>query len=223
MVQSVTDTDFEAEVLQADGPVLVDFWADWCAPCRALAPVIASVAERHAGRLKVVKVDVDAAPMAASRYRVQSIPTLGLFVGGNLLQALQGAVPEAVIDDFLEKHIPDLTAASVTDTALAEALAQPDVAQRPVVFDLRAAFDFSRGHIRGAVHAETDALEAALSAHPDRRIVLVCRTGEASRAAASGFSDRTPPVAYLIDGVLGWEGSGRPTYSTQEEEELRDE
>ena len=81
-VRVLTDENWETEVMRAEGPVLVDFWASWCPPCRLLAPEVAALAGTLAGRVAVGKLDVDANPLAASRYRVRSIPTLLLFEGG---------------------------------------------------------------------------------------------------------------------------------------------
>ncbi len=92
-VQSVTTTDFDQEVLQSDVPVLVDFWAAWCGPCRAIAPHVDAVAEEYAGKAKVVKLNVDDAPEIAGRYGVQSIPTLIVFKGGQKVGEMVGAGP----------------------------------------------------------------------------------------------------------------------------------
>ena len=94
-VQAVTTTDFDQEVLQSDVPVLVDFWAAWCGPCRAIAPHVDAVAEEYAGKAKVVKLNVDDAPEIAGRYGVQSIPTLIVFKGGQKVGEMVGAGPNA--------------------------------------------------------------------------------------------------------------------------------
>lgn len=91
---SVTEETFEREVLKADLPVLTDFWAAWCAPCRMIAPIIEELAGEYEGRLKVAKVDVDANPDLASRYSVRSIPTLAVFKGGQLVERIVGYVPK---------------------------------------------------------------------------------------------------------------------------------
>lgn len=93
----VSDT-FATEVLEAQEPVLVDFWATWCAPCRALAPTVEELGRRFEGRLKVVKVDVDGAPDLAARYGVQSIPTVVLFQAGSEAVRLVGARPLAAYE-----------------------------------------------------------------------------------------------------------------------------
>ena len=94
---AVTTADFEKEVLQSDVPVLVDFWAPWCPPCRAIGPTLDALADEYQGKAKVVKVDVDDEPEVASRYGVSSIPALLLFKGGEQIGQLVGAHPKASI------------------------------------------------------------------------------------------------------------------------------
>jgi thioredoxin 1 len=90
-VKAVTDADWESEVLKADVPVLVDFWAEWCGPCRAVAPVVEEIASEQAGALKVVKLNVDDNPLTARSYRVMSIPTLMVFAQGEERKRLVGS------------------------------------------------------------------------------------------------------------------------------------
>ena len=94
-VLAVGDDSFEREVLQSPTPVLIDFWAPWCAPCRAVAPVVEEIAKEYAGRLKVVKMNVDDNPQTPSRYGVRGIPNLILFEGGQVKEQIVGAVPKA--------------------------------------------------------------------------------------------------------------------------------
>lgn len=94
-IQEVGDSSFEAEVLKSPLPVLVDFWAPWCGPCKAIAPVVAELAKEYAGRLKVVKVNVDDHPQSPSRYGVRGIPNLILFKDGQVRDQIVGAVPKA--------------------------------------------------------------------------------------------------------------------------------
>ena len=94
-VQQVSDESFDKEVLQADLPVLIDFWAPWCGPCKAIAPVVAELAKEYDGKLKVVKMNVDDNPQTPSKYGVRGIPNLILFKGGQVRDQIVGAVPKA--------------------------------------------------------------------------------------------------------------------------------
>ena len=94
-VTHVTDANFEQEVLKSPTPVLIDFWAPWCGPCRAIAPVVDEVANDYAGRLKVVKINVDDNPMTPGRYGVRGIPNLPIIKGGEVKEQIIGAVPKA--------------------------------------------------------------------------------------------------------------------------------
>ena len=97
----LTDGNFDAEVLKSDLPVLVDFWATWCGPCKMLAPAVAEIAEAYAGRVKVGKVNVDDAPGLAARYGITSIPALLLFRNGEVARTSVGFVPKADIAAML--------------------------------------------------------------------------------------------------------------------------
>jgi thioredoxin 1 len=102
-VVEVDDTTFEAEVTQAEMPVLADFTAAWCGPCKKLAPLVEEIAGEYDGRLKVVKVDVDKARSVAAKYAVMSVPTLILFDGGKVKDQVTGLVPKRAIVDRVEK------------------------------------------------------------------------------------------------------------------------
>ena len=101
----VTDATFDQEVLQSDIPVLVDFWAVWCAPCRIIAPIVEELAQEKKGQLKVTKMDVDNNQNTAVKYGIRSIPTLLLFKNGDVVDQIVGAVPKSTLESRLEKHI----------------------------------------------------------------------------------------------------------------------
>jgi thioredoxin len=104
-VKIVTDASFEADVLKADVPVLVDFWAPWCGPCRMVAPVLEKVAEAYAGRVTVVKLNTDENPEVSMRYGIRSIPTIALFKGGEVVDGVIGVAPQPFFEEMLSKHV----------------------------------------------------------------------------------------------------------------------
>jgi thioredoxin len=104
-VRAVTTTDFQRQVLSAPGLVLVDFWAAWCPPCRRLAPTLEALAAEYAGKLTVVKVDVDESPELAARYGIQSIPTLILFRDGQVVDRRLGALPMGELRPFVDVRL----------------------------------------------------------------------------------------------------------------------
>jgi thioredoxin 1 len=102
-ITQVGDNNFDAEVLRAQLPVLIDFWAPWCGPCRTIAPVIEELAQAYAGKLKVTKMNVDENPLTPSRYGVRGIPNLLLIKDGAVKEQIVGAVPKAKLVDAIEK------------------------------------------------------------------------------------------------------------------------
>ena len=110
-VREVSDASFENEVLNSERPVLVDFWAAWCAPCRMLAPTVEAVADKYAATASVVKLNVDDNPSVSQRYGIKGIPTLILFKNGHEEERVVGATSEGAISRMLDKHISTATAA----------------------------------------------------------------------------------------------------------------
>ena len=116
-VTEVNDADFEKQVLQSDTPVLVDFWAAWCGPCRALAPVVDQVADEYQGKLKVMKMDVDKNNATPGRYGIRGIPALLIFKGGKVAEQIVGFVPKEQIDQTLARVMTATTSPSAGDSA----------------------------------------------------------------------------------------------------------
>src|SRR2546423_3660756 len=111
-VKDVNDSNFEQDVLSATEPVLVDFWAEWCAPCRMLAPTVDAVAEKYAGRASVVKVNVDDNPTVSQKYGIKGIPTLILFKNGKEEERIVGATSKEAISRMIDKHVSASTGAA---------------------------------------------------------------------------------------------------------------
>lgn len=104
-VLTLNDTSFETEVIKSDKPVLVDFWATWCAPCKAIAPTIDAIAEEYDGQIKVGKVNVDDSPATPGKYGVRGIPTIILFKDGKVVDQVVGAVPKAQLEALIKKAL----------------------------------------------------------------------------------------------------------------------
>jgi thioredoxin 1 len=102
---AVTDSSFEQDVIASEIPVLVDFWAPWCGPCRVVATVVDEIANQYEGKIKVVKLNTDENPGIATQYGIRSIPTLMLFKGGQKVDSVVGAVPKTTIANTIEKHL----------------------------------------------------------------------------------------------------------------------
>lgn len=105
LIVNATDASFENDVLKSDGPVLVDYWAPWCGPCKMVAPILDEIAGEYEGKLKIVKVNVDDNPGTAQKYGVRGIPTLSLFKGGSIEATKVGALSKSQLTAFLDSNI----------------------------------------------------------------------------------------------------------------------
>ena len=112
MALEFTDSNFEQEVINSNEPVLVDFWATWCGPCKLIAPAIEELAKEYEGKVKVGKLDIDANPTVPTQYGIRSIPTLLVFKGGKMVEQIVGAVPKQEIVRALGNHIEETSQAA---------------------------------------------------------------------------------------------------------------
>jgi thioredoxin len=204
-VHAVNDATFEAEVLRSDLPVLVDLYADWCQPCKQLSPIVAQVAEELAGKVKVVKVDVDSSPMVAQTFRAQSIPMLLVIAQGRVVQHHVGVLDKPGIFRLLEPVMPR-SAAEVSVEELAAWLAQG----KALPVDIRDDASFGRYRIPTAIHVPADQLasrSSELQPFDGRIRVLYGRSNEAKDTAEKLQADGVQ-VGYLAGGFLHWEADG---------------
>jgi thioredoxin 1 len=205
-ITTVTEATFEREVLASELPVLVDLYADWCAPCKVLEPRVAEVAQEFDGKLKVVKVNVDQSPRLAQMLQARSIPMLALFVGGRVAGVLQGQVAKHEIVDLVSPHLPG-AAEEVPPVELSKLLR----ARQVLVLDVREAGPFARAHVPSAVNIPlvdlpTRIKEVAAARKP---VVIYDRSGgEDAKNALKLLEAKDLPAILLKGGFLGWEAEG---------------
>ena len=205
-VIKVTDRTFEAEVLRSELPVLIDLYADWCQPCKQIAPIVDQLSEELAGKLKCVQVDVDQNPMIAQSFRVQSIPMLVLVHESRVVDQVLGAVDKQALLRLVKPVLP----ASANEVAPKD-LAQLVSLRRAVPVDVRDASAFGRYRIPGAIHVPADkVLDRASELRPsDGRVrVLYARSTDEARDLAEKLLAKGVQVGFLAGGFLHWEADG---------------
>jgi thioredoxin 1/putative thioredoxin len=202
----VTERTFEQEVLTSELPVLLEFSAEWCGPCKQMAPDLLALARELEGKAKVVTLDIDKSPNIPRQMGVQSVPTFVVFHGGRPVGGKVGAMRKAELRALLDPYLPRAEGA-----IRPEELVQLLQAARVSLVDTREAAVFNRAHLPTAINLPLEEIETRLAelhmlpATP----VLYCRSGDRTKELAAKLAEQGLPVAYLEGGVLGWEASGQ--------------
>jgi thioredoxin 1/putative thioredoxin len=203
----IAEKDFERDVLRSELPVLIDFYADWCAPCKTVAPELEALAQELEGKAKVVKVDVERSKRLAATLRIQNIPMFMVFVRGRPVAAEQGVLRRKQLREMIEPFLPRAEGA-LRALELAEALREGQA----VPVDTRDAGSYGRARIPGAVHMPLEEIEsrlAELHMLPGAPI-LYCRSGDKTKEMADKLAEQGVPVGFLEGGLLSWEAEGLP-------------
>lgn len=206
-IAQVTEREFEQEVIRSEVPVLIEFSAEWCAPCKQIAPEVEAFAREMRGKVKVVKVDIDRAPLLARELRVQSVPTFMVFAEQRIVDVQVGAIGKKQMHAMMEPFMPRAEGA-IKPLELAELLRQGAV----TAVDTRDAGAYGRAHVPGAAHMALEEIENRLAElHMiAERPVLYCRSGDKSKDLSARLMEQGMPVAFLEGGFLGWEAEGLP-------------
>jgi thioredoxin len=202
---TVTEKNFEQEVLLSEEPVLVEFGAEWCGPCKTMAPELMALSHELKGKAKVVTIDIDRSPAIARQLGVQSVPTFVVFHQGRPVGGKVGAVQRRELRDLIDPFLPRAEGA-LKPEELAVLLKEG----RVCTVDTREAPVFARAHLPGAVNMPAEEIETRLAelhmlpATP----VVYCRAGDKTKELAAKLAEQGVPVAFLEGGVLGWEAAG---------------
>jgi len=206
-VGTVTDHTFEQEILLSELPVLVEFSAEWCGPCKTVAPELRALADELQGKAKVVTIDVDRSPVIARELGVQSVPTFVVFHQGRPAGGRVGALRRTQLREMIEPFLPR-AAGALRPPELAELLKRKQV----VPVDTRDAAAYRRAHLPSAVSMPIEELPnrlAELHMLPGAP-VLYCRSGDKTKELAEKLAEQGTPVAFLEGGLLAWEAEGLP-------------
>ena len=203
----VTERDFEQQVLMSEVPVLVQFTADWCQPCKTIAPEVEAFAAEMESKLKVLRVDIDKSQALARQLRIQSVPTFMLFVDQRLGDVQVGALGKKQLRAMVEPFLPR-SAGALKARELAELIKQGAV----VPVDVRDAAAYARAHLPGAKSMPLEELESRLAElyMLPGQPALYDRSGDKTKELAERMADQGTPVAFLEGGILAWEAEGLP-------------
>jgi len=206
-VPTIDERAFEQEVMMTELPVLVEFSAEWCGPCKVVAPELEALSRELEGKAKIVKIDIDRSPLLSRQLGIQSVPTFVVFQNGRPVGGRVGALKRAQLREMLDPYLPRAQGALKP-----EELAMLLQNQRVSVVDTREPAVFQRAHIAGAVNIPLEEIESRLAelhmlpAPP----VLYCRAGDRTKDIATKLAEQGLPVAFLEGGVLAWEATGFP-------------
>ena len=206
-VGTVTEANFEREVLMSEVPVLVEFSAEWCGPCKLVAPELKALADELKERAKIVTIDIDRSPMISRQLGVQSVPTFVVFVQGRPAGGKVGALKRQQLRELLEPFLPRSEGALRPDE-----VAKLMQAGRIALIDTREQPVFSRAHIPGAQSMPLEEIEGRLAElyMLGAPAVLYCRSCDRTKELALKLMEQGVQVAYLEGGLLGWEAVGLP-------------
>jgi thioredoxin len=207
MPNVVNEEQFEGEVLKSELPVLVDFFADWCQPCKQMDPHIAELERELEGKAKVVKVDIDQSQRLAQMLRVQSVPTYMVFAQGRPVAAERGVVARKRLREVIEPFLPRPEGA-IRAPELAPLIQQGQA----VAIDTRDAGSFGRAHIPGAKNFPLEEIETRLAElhMVGGTPVLYCRSGDKSKELCDRLATQDVMLPFLEGGFLAWEGEMFP-------------
>lgn len=206
-VPVLDERSFPNEVLRSELPVLIDFYADWCAPCKTTAPEVEAIANELQGKAKVFKVDIDKSPLLKRELRIQSVPTFMVFMKGRVVDAKAGALRREQFRAMLEPFLPRSEGALLAKEA-SVLLQQGQI----VPVDVREAAAYNRTHLPRAVNIPESEVPNRLG---DLMMLggvpmLYCRSGDRSKELAASLGEQGIECAFLEGGLLLWEGDGYP-------------
>jgi thioredoxin 1/putative thioredoxin len=206
-LKQVSEADFEREVLMSEQPVLVEFGAEWCGPCKTVAPELKALAQELSGKAKIVSVDIDRSPALARQLGVQSVPTFVVFQQGRPVNGKVGALRRAELRAMLDPFLPRAEGALKPEEVF-----QLLKAGRISTVDTRDPAAFNRTHLPGATNIPLEEIESRLAElHMLPGVpVLYCRAGDRTKELSAKLAEQGIEAAFVEGGLLGWEASSLP-------------